>query len=208
MAPFANFAKVTEHHGVVDGYILNQEIGQGNFGQVFACPTPDGRVVAVKKMPKVRFPPALRPPPHLALVVRAAPSPPSSHPMAAALALDHRMPDSLHAPHHQRPLSVQAKQMSIRKMARFAEGLRILMEPDPARRHPNILYIERAIQSSSHFYLVTSATLQLSIRRAPSRACYSPWPRSTIVLRQPHTLTPSSRPRHPTNSRARSRLCR
>ena len=54
MAPFAGFTKVNEHHGVVHGYILNQKIGQGNFGEVFACPTPNGRVVAVKKMPKVR----------------------------------------------------------------------------------------------------------------------------------------------------------
>ena len=46
--------------------------------------------------------------------------------------------------------------MSIRKMARFAEGLRILMERDPTRRHPNILYIEQTMQSSSHFYLVTN----------------------------------------------------
>ena len=55
MAPFAGFTKVDEHHGVVDGYILNQKIGQGNFGEVFACSTPNGRVVAVKKMPKSKL---------------------------------------------------------------------------------------------------------------------------------------------------------
>ena len=49
----ASLERVEEHHDTVDGYILNDEIGRGNFGKVYACTTPDGRVVAVKRMPKV-----------------------------------------------------------------------------------------------------------------------------------------------------------
>ena len=43
-----------ESGGRIEGYELTRSIGKGNYGQVFATTRPDGKVVAVKKMAKVR----------------------------------------------------------------------------------------------------------------------------------------------------------
>jgi len=46
------------------------------------------------------------------------------------------------------------KHMNTRKMARLCDCLSILHEPERGRRHPNILYLERVMQSPTHFYMV------------------------------------------------------
>ena len=46
------------------------------------------------------------------------------------------------------------RRLSIRKLAQFAVELRFLIEPDESQRHPNILYLERALHSSRYIYLV------------------------------------------------------
>mmetsp|Transcript_14462 Transcript_14462/g.25297 ORF Transcript_14462/g.25297 Transcript_14462/m.25297 type:complete len:595 (+) Transcript_14462:194-1978(+) len=48
----------------------------------------------------------------------------------------------------------KAKKLSIRKMTQFADQLHLLLEPDLRNRHPNLLYLDRVLQSSHHIYLV------------------------------------------------------
>ena len=90
-------------------------------------------------------------------------------------------------------------------MARLAEGLRVLMEPDPARRHPSILYIERAIQSSAHFYLVIHPLWRLA--RAVAGP-YTPCFYAIHFIRLPLLLRPPSLVPANANLPARPRLRR
>eukprot|EP00619_Florenciella_sp_RCC1007_P010170 CAMPEP_0205903854 /NCGR_PEP_ID=MMETSP1325-20131115/357_1 /ASSEMBLY_ACC=CAM_ASM_000708 /TAXON_ID=236786 /ORGANISM="Florenciella sp., Strain RCC1007" /LENGTH=295 /DNA_ID=CAMNT_0053269551 /DNA_START=21 /DNA_END=905 /DNA_ORIENTATION=+ len=44
--------------------------------------------------------------------------------------------------------------MTLKDVARLATQLRILTEPDPAERHPHILYVDHALHSEQHVYMV------------------------------------------------------
>lgn len=48
----------------------------------------------------------------------------------------------------------KSKFLTLKATSRLASEFRLLREPDPSRRHPNILYINDVLTSRSHLYMV------------------------------------------------------
>jgi len=48
----------------------------------------------------------------------------------------------------------KSKLLTLKAISRLSSEFRMLREPDPARRHPNILYINDVLHSRLHIYIV------------------------------------------------------